>query len=133
MAGLNKMMVIGNLGSDPEMRFTANGTPVASFRIAVTNSYTGQDGERREETEWFTVSAWRKLAETCTQFLSKGRKAYVEGRLRTRTWEGADGQKRFNLEIIAERVLFLDRPAAGASATLPGSAEGDVEPDELPF
>ncbi|MBI2865653.1 MAG: single-stranded DNA-binding protein [Chloroflexi bacterium] len=131
MAGLNKMMIIGNLGSDPEMRFTANGTPVASFRVAVNLSYQGQDGERKEETEWFRVVAWRKLAETCTQFLTKGSKAYVEGRLRTQTWDGADGQKRFTLEIIADKVLFLDR--AKASATLPGSSDGDLEPDELPF
>ncbi len=131
MAGLNKMMVIGNLGGDPEMRFTANGTPVASFSIAVSQSYMGQDGERKEETEWFKVVAWRKLAETCTQFLTKGSKAYVEGRLRTRNWEGNDGQKRFTVEIIADKVLFLDR--ARASATLPGGSDGDLEPDELPF
>ncbi|MDO8671895.1 MAG: single-stranded DNA-binding protein [Dehalococcoidia bacterium] len=131
MAGLNKMTIIGHLGNDPEMRFTANGTPVASFRVAVSQTFTGQDGEPKEETEWFTVVAWRKLAETCTQFLTKGRMAYVEGKLRSKTWEGSDGKTRFNNEITADKVLFLDR--AKASATLPGGGGGDVEPDDLPF
>lgn len=133
MAGLNKIMVIGNLGTDPEMRYTPSGNPVTSFRLAATRTYTTSDGERRDETEWFTVVAWQRLAELCNQFLSKGRRAYVEGRLRSRSWEGRDGQMRFVNEIVANQVLFLDQPTDVAAA------EGDVEPgasteDEgLPF
>lgn len=133
MASLNKVMVIGNLGTDPEMRFTPSGNQVASFRLATTRNYTTSEGERNQETEWFTVVTWGKLAETCNQFLTKGRRAYVEGRLRTRTWEGQDGQKRFTTEIIANRVIFLDRPGA---APLPEYVEGaadEIQPEELPF
>lgn len=133
MASLNKVMVIGNLGTDPEMRFTPNGNPVTSFRIASSRTYTAPDGEKKQETEWFTVVTWSKLAEQCNQFLSKGRKAYVEGRIRTRSWEGKDGQKHFTTEIVANRVIFLDRPG---TAPLPEEAEDvaeDVQPEELPF
>jgi single-strand DNA-binding protein len=132
MAGLNKMSVIGFLGTDPEMRYTPNGNPVTSFRIATSRSYTSSDGERHEETEWFTVVAWNQLAEVCNQYLSKGRRAYVDGRLRSNTWQGQDGQTRFRNEIVAERVLFLDRAQGG-----PGSPEGEGESpfdeDSLPF
>jgi len=145
MASLNKVMVIGNLGTDPEMRFTPSGSPVTSFRIATTRTYTTPEGERRQETEWFTVVTWSKLAEQCNQFLSKGRQAYIEGRLRTRSWEGQDGQRRYRTEIVANRVIFLGRPGV---APLPeeveeaevvsevGSEGGgveDVQPEELPF
>ncbi len=136
MASLNKVMVIGNLGTDPEMRFTPSGNQVTSFRLATTRTYTTSEGERKQDTEWFTVVTWGKLAETCNQFLAKGRRAYVEGRLSTRTWEGQDGQKRFTTEIVANRVIFLDRPGA---TPLPEEAEGAVEaveeiqPEELPF
>ncbi|MDR9459283.1 MAG: single-stranded DNA-binding protein [Dehalococcoidia bacterium] len=133
MASLNKVMVIGNLGTDPEMRFTPNGNQVTSFRIASTRTYTTSEGERQQETEWFTVTTWGKLAETCNQYLAKGRRAYVEGRLRTRNWEGQDGQKRFNTEIVANTVIFLDRPGA---APLPEDAEEgaeEIQPEELPF
>ena len=92
MLSLNKVMIIGNVGTDPEMRFTPNGNPVTSFRVATNRVYTAPDGERRRETEWFTVVAWNKLAESCNQFLTKGRLVYVEGRLRSHTWESQDGQ-----------------------------------------
>jgi single-strand DNA-binding protein len=145
MVSLNKIMLIGNVGTDPEMRFTANGNPVTSFRVATSRVYTTSEGERRQETEWFTVVAWKKQAESCNQFLTKGQRVYVEGSLRTRSWEGRDGQKRVTAEVIANRVLFLDRQAA---APLPGeeipveapaetpaeTTEGEeVEPEDLPF
>ena len=135
MASLNKIMIIGNLGSEPEMRFTPNGRPVTSFRVATNRVYTTPEGERKEETEWFTVVAWSKLAEQCNQFLTKGRLIYTEGRLRTHTWEGQDGQVRFRNEIIANRVTFLDRQAA---APLPEEkvTEGgidELEPEDIPF
>ena len=132
MAGLNKVMLIGNLGTDPEMRYTANGNAVTNFRMACSRSYNGPDGERREETEWFTVVCWNKLAETVSQYLQKGRRAYVEGRLQTRSWEGQDGQKRYRTEVIASTVQFLDRAQGAAMPEDPGfdSAEAPVEQSE---
>jgi len=132
MAGLNKVLIIGNLGSDPEMRYTADGNAMTSFRVASTRNYTGVDGERHEETEWFSVVAWRKLAEQCSQYLQKGRRVYVEGRLRTRSWDTPDGQRRYRTEVVAERVLFLDRPAG---VTLSEEHEGHehLETEEIPF
>ena len=127
-------MVIGNIGAEPEMRFTANGTAVTSFPVAVSRNYTTPDGERRQETEWFRVITWDKLAETCNQFLSKGRRAYVEGRVRTHTWEGQDNQRRTRVEIIANTVLFLDRQPTTAS--LPEDEEKlgeDLVAEDLPF
>ena len=129
MAGLNKVMIIGNLGKDPEMRYTANGNAVTTFSIACSRSFSGPDGERKEETEWFTVVTWNKLAETCSQFLQKGRRAYVEGRLQTRSWEGQDGQRRYRTEVIANTVLFLDRAQA---APMPEDTAA-IEPEEIPF
>ncbi len=138
MAGLNKVMIIGNLGADPEMRYTADGNALTSFRVAANRTYTTPDGERRDETEWFSVVAWRKLAEQCSQFLQKGRRVYVEGRLRTRSWDAPDGQKRYRTEVVADRVLFLDRPGG---APLPEDQEGmeapepvrAETPEEIPF
>ncbi len=131
MADLNKVMIIGRLGTDPEMRYTANGNAVTSFRVATNFVSTTPDGERREETEWFPVVAWRNLAEQCSQYLQKGRRVYVEGRLRTRSWEAPDGQRRFRTEVIANRVLFLDR---APGAPLPEEKEPEtVEAEDLPF
>ncbi len=135
MASLNKVMIIGNLGSEPEMRFTPNGSPVTSFRVATNRVYTTAEGERKQETEWFAVISWNKLAEQCNQFLAKGRLVYVEGRLRTRTWESQDGQKRYRTEIIANRVTFLDRQVL-ASLPEEGIEEagvGELEPEDIPF
>jgi single-strand DNA-binding protein len=131
MADLNKVMIIGRLGTDPEMRYTANGNAVTSFRVATNFVSTTPDGERREETEWFSVIAWRNLAEQCSQYLQKGRRVYVEGRLRTRSWDTPDGQRRFRTEVIANRVLFLDR-APGVPLPEEGEVE-TVEAEELPF
>ena len=133
MANLNKVMIIGNVGTDPEMRFTPNGNPVTTFRIATSRIFTSSDGERKQETEWFTVVTWNKLAESCNQFLSKGRRAYVEGKLRTRTWEGQDGQKRTRIEVVADRVLFLDRQASAPYADAGGAGEDIIEAEDLPF
>ena len=136
MASLNKVMIIGNVGTDPEMRYAPSGNPVTTFRIATSRSFPTSEGERKQETEWFTVVAWNKLAESCNQFLSKGKKVYVEGRLRTRSWEGQDGQKRSNVEIVAQTVLFLDRagtpppPEEDLEVGKPGE---DLKVDNLPF
>ena len=130
MASLNKVMIIGNLGTEPEMRFTPNGNPVTTFRIATSRTYSTAEGERKQDTEWFTVVTWNKQAESCNQYLNKGRKVYVEGRLQTRSWEGQDGQKRSRVEIVANQVLFLDRQAA--SPLLEEEAIGEAD-EELPF
>ncbi|HEY87316.1 MAG TPA: single-stranded DNA-binding protein [Dehalococcoidia bacterium] len=135
MASLNKVMIIGNLGSEPEMRFTPSGNPVTSFRVATNRVYNTPEGERKEETEWFTVITWGRLAEQCNQFLGKGRLVYAEGRLRTHTWEGQDGQKHYRTEVIANRVTFLDRQAA---APLPEEkveelGSGELGPEDIPF
>lgn len=111
---LNKMLVIGNVGRDPEMRYTPNGSAVTSFSIAVNRRYTPPNGEPQEETEWFDVSAWNRLAETCNNYVTRGMKVYVEGRLRSRSWIGQDGQTRFRNEIIANTVTFLNRPQGGS-------------------
>lgn len=126
--GLNRVEIIGNLGSDPEMRYTANGTAVTTFRVAVGRTYT-VEGERREETEWFRVVAWNKLAELVQAHLTKGRKVYVEGRQSTRSWDGPDGQKRYMTELVANQVIFLDRPQG---AGMPDMG-GDMDPDDIPF
>ncbi len=135
MPSLNKVMIIGNLGSEPEMRFNPKGNPVTSFSVATNRRYTTADGERKEETEWFSVVAWGKLAEQCNQFLTKGRLVYAEGRLHTSNWEGQDGQKHYRTEIVANRVSFLDRQAA---VPLPenkeeGTGTSELEPEDIPF
>ena len=136
---LNKCMVIGHLGADPEMRYTGNGDAVTNFSVATSRTYTTSAGERREETEWFRVVAWRRLAETCAQYLSKGRLVYVEGRMQTRSWEGQDSQKKYMTELIADTVKFLggrdSEPVGTFAAGVPVGAdgEGDIEPDDLPF
>jgi single-strand DNA-binding protein len=139
MLTLNKVMIIGNVGTEPEMRFTPNGNPVTSFRVATNRVYTTPDGERKQETEWFTVVAWNRLAENCNQYLTKGQRVYAEGRLHTRNWEGQDGQQRTSSEIVANRVLFLDRqataptPGEGGEESSPSSSEPEPAVEDVPF
>ncbi|MBM3182668.1 MAG: single-stranded DNA-binding protein [Chloroflexi bacterium] len=136
MASMNKVLLIGNVGADPEMRFTPSGIPVTSFSVATNKMFTSPDGERKQETTWFRIVAFRKQAESCSQFLTKGQRVYVEGSLRTRVWEGQDGQKRTSVEVLADRVLFLDRQAVATlpSEELPGEgADESVAPEDLPF
>ncbi len=134
MVSLNKVMIIGNVGNDPEMRFIANGNPVTSFRVATNRFYNTPDGERKQETDWFSVVTWNKLAEQCNQFLAKGRLVYVEGRLHNRTWESQDGQKRTKTEVIASRVTFLDRQSQSGSDERSEYSESDeLSPDDIPF
>ena len=141
MPSLNKVMIIGNVGGDPEMRFTQSGKPVTSFSVATNRVYSGADGERKEVTEWFNIVAWNKLAELCNQFLGKGRLVYVEGRQQTRSWDGQDGQKHYRTELIAEQVTFLDKSGQPldnnaqptAESGQPGANSNDIEPDDIPF
>ena len=140
---MNKIIVIGNLGRDPEMRYTPNGQSVTSFSVASNRKYTTAAGEQREETEWFNVSAWGRHAELCNQYLTKGQQVYVEGRLHSRTYETRDGQTRFVNEINLTDVQFLSRGAemggeASGYAPGPGLGMGDEGPpmddvDDLPF
>ncbi len=128
--GLNKVMIIGNLGRDPEMRYTPNGKPVTSFSVAVSRSWVKPEGERTETTDWFNVVAWGRLAEICSQYLTKGSMVYVEGRLETRSWEGENGQKHFRTEVVASDVNIFDKRGRGAdegSSTADASlAEGEL-------
>jgi single-strand DNA-binding protein len=105
--GLNKVMIIGNLGRDPEMRYTPSGRPVTSFNVATTRNWTSYDGERHEETEWFNVVAWGPLAEICNSHLSKGQQVYVEGRLQTRGWEDTTGKRHYRTELVAQEMIIL--------------------------
>jgi len=105
--GLNKVMIIGHLGRDPEMRFTPSGRPVTTFSVAVSRTWNSSSGERRSKTEWFKVVAWGNLAEICKKFLTKGQQVFVEGRLETRHWEDKEGQKRTTVEIVASEMTML--------------------------
>ena len=105
--GLNKVMIIGNIGRDPEMRYTPSGKPVTSFSLASSRSWTAPNGERREETEWFNVVTWGNLAEICNQKLFKSQQVYVEGRLQTRSWEDERGQRHFRTEVVANEMIIL--------------------------
>lgn len=136
---LNKCMVIGRLGQDPEMRYTANGAAVTTFSVASGRSYTDNAGAKREEVEWFSVVTWNRLAETCAQYLTKGRLVYVEGRMQTRSWDDTQtGAKRYRTELIAEEVKFLgggeqSAPSGDGWQGGQGGTAGDIDPDELPF
>jgi len=118
---LNKAMIIGNLGRDPEMRYTASGQAVTQFTVAVNRNFRGPDGNWQEETEWFRVVAWGPLAERTAENLRKGRKVYVEGRLQTRQWEDKEGQKRYTTELVASQVTSLER-APREEGAFPGEA-----------
>jgi len=106
--GLNKVMIIGQMERDPEMRYTPSGRPVTSFSVATTHHWTTSEGERHEETEWFNVVAWGALARLCYDHLQKGKQVYIEGRLKTRSWEDDEGKRHFRTEIVAREMLLLD-------------------------
>ena len=113
--GLNKVMLIGNLGKDPEMKYTPSGMPVTTFSVAVSRSWRTPEGENREETEWFRVVAWQKLAETCNEYLRKGMRVYIEGRLQTRKWTDQQGQERYTTEVVANEMVMLSGREEGGS------------------
>lgn len=132
-AGVNKVILVGHLGADPELRYTANGTAVARFRIATTETFTDRSGARQERTEWHRIVVWGKLAEICGQYLSKGRLVYIEGRIRSDTWE-QEGVKRYSYEIVAENMKMLGGrgPEREAEPPFP-PPEGEVPEDDIPF
>ena len=138
---MNKIIVIGNLGKDPEMRYTPSGQSVTSFSLATNRKFTTSTGEQREETDWFNVSAWGRLSELCNQYLTKGQQVYVEGRLHLRSFEGRDGQTRWTNEITLTDVQFLSRAGGTGDQAPPYDSEPDMsdggpvtdEVDDLPF
>lgn len=127
---LNKVMIIGNLGHDPEMRYTPSGKPLTKFRVATNRSWTTPDGEKQTETEWFNVVSWGKLAEICNQYLQKGNRVYIEGRLHTRHWTDEDGQHQSATEVVAKEMIMLDRSSPPEE---PGEEADEIEEDEFPF
>jgi single-strand DNA-binding protein len=143
MASLNKVILIGNVGRDPEMRFTQGGTAVATFTLATNEAWTAKSGEKQERTEWHRIVVWGKQAEIANEYVKKGKQLYVEGTLQTRQWDDRNGQKRTTTEIRALRFLLLGRGEGGARATGAAGAEAaDMEPaggevpyseDDIPF
>ncbi|MGQ9688677.1 MAG: single-stranded DNA-binding protein [Desulfobaccales bacterium] len=131
--GVNRVILVGNLGADPELRYTASGTAVAKFRIATSETFTDRQGVRQDRTEWHRITAWGKLAEICGQYLSKGRLVYIEGRIRSDTWE-QEGVKRYSYEIVADTMRMLG-PGRGEREAEPPFAppEGGVPEDDIPF
>lgn len=148
-SGVNKVLLIGRLGGDPEVRYTTNGGAVANFNLATNESWTDKNGQKQERTEWHRVVIWGKMAELCGQYLSKGRQAYVEGRLQTREWNDKEGNKRYTTEIIAQNIQFLGgssergtsastnndfAPATGLDSSLGSEmANGGMADEEVPF
>ena len=142
MAGINKVILIGRLGSDPEVRYTPSGVAVANFNIATSEEWKDKDsGEKKERTEWHRIVAWRRLGEICGEYLSKGQQVYVEGRIQTNAWEDKEGNKRYTTEIIANTVQFLGKRESSESArprSTPvsdfqgGPAQGPGD-DDIPF
>jgi single-strand DNA-binding protein len=144
MASVNKVILVGNLGRDPEIRYTPSGQAVANFTLATSENFTNREGKREERTEWHRIVVWGKTAELCTQYLAKGRSVYIEGRLQTREWEDKEGQKRRTTEVVAQSVQFLGGPRGAGGGTGGGAprdgggfAGGDESPppqgDDIPF
>jgi len=125
MASLNRAMLIGYVGIDPEVRQTSNGSAGATFSLATTDRWTDKDGKKRSQTEWHRVVAWGRLAKICGEYVSKGSQVHVEGRIRTNEWEDGDGNKRKTKEIIAQRLQLLDKSEA--------SGRANTDMDDLPF
>jgi single-strand DNA-binding protein len=134
---VNKVILVGNLGKDPEVRFTPNGRALAKFPVATSERWTDQDGNKQERTEWHNVVVWGKQAETCGQYLAKGRQVFVEGSIRTRQYDDKDGNKRYITEIVARDVRFLGGGGRGAAETtgaVPmGEDAGGPPEDDIPF
>jgi single-strand DNA-binding protein len=135
-SGVNKVILVGNLGKDPEVRYTPSGQAVANFTIATNEAWTGKDGQKQERTEWHRIVVWGKTAENCGEYLSKGRQVYIEGRLQTREWTNKEGAKQYTTEIVANQVTFLQggergqgRGAGRSNAGAPADDFGPPPPD----
>lgn len=127
--GLNKVMIIGNLGKDPEMRYTPSGRPVTTFNVATSRSWNTSDGERRTETEWFNIVAWGGLAEICNQYLTKGQQVYIDGRLQSRSWNDSDGNQHTSVEVVANEMIMLGNRQSSDDQT----DDNQLDEDEFPF
>ena len=134
MASVNKVILIGNLGRDPELRFTRDGQGVANFTLATNERWRDKDGQNQERTEWHRIVVWGKTAENCAQYLQKGRSCYIEGRIQTREWEDKEGNKRQTTEIVAQNVTFLggrgEGGGGGGGGGRPGGGTQDAPPPE---
>jgi single-strand DNA-binding protein len=128
--GLNKLMLIGRLGQDPEMRYTPSGRPLTKFQLAANRSWTTADGEKKKETEWFNIVAWGKLAEICNQYLKKGQLVYVEGRLHNRRWQDENGANHSSVEVITQEMIMLEGRHEGESGSTVEDQPGE---DDYPF
>lgn len=124
MASVNKVMVLGNLGQDPELRNTSSGKAVTTLRVATTDTWNDANGQRQERTEWHTIVVWGRQAENCKQYLAKGRSVFVEGRLQTRKWQDKEGHDRYSTEIVADRVQFVGGGGGGEKGAGGGSSRG---------
>jgi single-strand DNA-binding protein len=139
MLGVNKVILVGNLGADPEVRYSSTGTAVANFRIATSENWTNKEGGKETRTDWHRVVAFGKLGEICAEYLSKGKQVYVEGKLRTRSWEDKEGNKRWITEVVASNMVMLGQAQAAEQTKGMGSepGEGPPEPqhqeDDIPF
>ena len=138
MAGINKAILVGNLGGDPELRYTPSGTAVANFTLATSEQWTGKDGEKKEQTEWHRIVAWRRLGEICGEYLHKGSQVYIEGRIQTRSWEDRDGNKKYTTEIIAQTMKMLGSSGKEGRTKSPEERFPSEEPisipdDDIPF
>jgi single-strand DNA-binding protein len=138
MASINKVILIGNLGGDPEIRYTPSGRPVANFNIATTENWTNKDGGKEERTEWHRIVAWGRLGEICGEYLHKGKQVYIEGKLQTRSWEDRDGNKRYTTEILAQTMQMLgpagkEGKATGREERFPVEEPITVPEDDIPF
>ena len=130
---MNKTMVIGNLGNDPEIRYTQNEIPVATFSVATTERWKDAEGNRQERTEWHRIVAWRQLADVCGAHLRKGDKVFIEGKLQTRKWEDQDGNTRYTTEIVARDLEMLGGRQDGAGSPPKGDNVEPPMPDDVPF
>jgi single-strand DNA-binding protein len=138
MAGVNKVILVGNLGANPEVKYLSNGTTVANFRIATSENRTSKSGEKTTQTEWHRIVAFGRLAEICGEYLNKGKQVYIEGRLRTRSWEDKDGNKRWSTEIVASQMQMLGAAggppeASGVDKEISIDQEGPPPEDDVPF
>jgi single-strand DNA-binding protein len=138
MSGINKVIIVGRLGKDPEVRQVGEGNTVCKFSLATSENWMDKNGTKQEKTEWHNIVVWGKLAEICGKYLNKGRQAYIEGRLTTRSWEDQQGQKRYTTEIVANTVEFLGGNASGEKSSGSSSSDFGPEPlfntnEELPF
>ncbi|MGI8824692.1 MAG: single-stranded DNA-binding protein [Chloroflexota bacterium] len=132
MAGVNKVIIVGNLGRDPEMRYAPSGDAVTSFSVAVSRNYKTPDGEPREDTEWFNVSCWGRMAETANTYLSKGKQVYIEGRLKSRSYE-SNGEKRFSLDVRATEMQLLGQRGESGAPPSGDSGRDNQDLDNMPF